>query len=55
MPIRVEIEGRGQVAEFPDGTDQNIIDAAIRRDYFGQKETQGQRAAKYGEMLFALR
>lgn len=35
MPIRVEIEGKGMVAEFPDGTDQGIIDAAIKRDYFG--------------------
>lgn len=35
MPIRVEIEGKGMVAEFPDGTDPSVIDAAIKRDYFG--------------------
>ncbi len=34
MPISVEIEGKGMVAEFPDGTDQSIIDATIKRDYF---------------------
>jgi len=34
MTIRVEIEGKGQVAEFPDGTDQAVIDAAIKRDFF---------------------
>lgn len=39
MPIRVEIEGRGVVAEFPDGTDQKVIDAAIKRDYFSGKDT----------------
>jgi len=38
MPIRVEIEGRGMVAEFPDGTDQKVIDAAIKRDYFSGKD-----------------
>lgn len=35
MTIRVEIDGRGQVAEFPDGTDQAVIDAAVKRDFFG--------------------
>ncbi len=35
MPIQVQIEGKGQVAEFPDGTDQTVIDATIKRDYFG--------------------
>ena len=35
MPIRVEIEGKGKVAEFPDGTDQGVIDAVIQRDFFG--------------------
>ena len=34
--IRVEIEGKGQVAEFPDGTSQDVIDSAIKRDYFSQ-------------------
>lgn len=37
MPIRVEIEGQGVVAEFPDGTDPAVIDAAVQRDYFGKK------------------
>lgn len=37
MPIRVEIEGKGLVAEFPDGTDQSVIDAAIKRDYFAKE------------------
>lgn len=36
MPIRVEIEGKGVVAEFPDGTDQAVIDAAIQRDFFSK-------------------
>ena len=34
MTIRVEIAGKGMVAEFPDGTDPSVIDAAIKRDYF---------------------
>jgi len=34
MAIRVQIQGRGQVAEFPDGTDPAVIDTAIKRDYF---------------------
>jgi hypothetical protein len=36
MPIQVEIEGKGVVAEFPDGTDQAIIDSAIKRDFFSE-------------------
>lgn len=35
--ITVEIEGKGQVAEFPDGTPQEVIDSAIKRDYFTAK------------------
>ena len=38
MSIQVEIEGKGQVAEFPDGTPPEIIDAAIKRDYFAKAE-----------------
>lgn len=37
MPIKVEIEGKGVVAEFPDGTDQSVIDAAVQRDYFSDQ------------------
>jgi hypothetical protein len=35
MAIQVEIEGKGAVAEFPDGTPESVIDAAIKRDFFG--------------------
>ena len=38
--IRVEIEGKGQVAEFPDGTSQDVIDSAIKRDFFSQPSKQ---------------
>lgn len=41
MAIRVEIQGKGMVAEFPDGTSDNIIDAAIKRDYFAKAEEPG--------------
>ena len=36
MTVRVEIQGRGQVAEFPDGTDPSVIDQTIKRDYFSK-------------------
>jgi len=39
MTIQVEIEGKGVVAEFPDGTDPQVIDTAIKRDYFGVAAT----------------
>ncbi len=51
MPISVEIEGKGMVAEFPDGTDQSIIDATIKRDYFnpeGKMRMGGLSDAKEG-------
>lgn len=38
MGIRIEIEGKGQVAEFPDGTSQSVIDSVIQRDFFSQQE-----------------
>jgi hypothetical protein len=38
MTIQVEIEGRGVVAEFPDETDPKIIDMAIQRDFFPNKQ-----------------
>lgn len=44
MTIRVEIEGKGQVAEFPDGTDQAVIDAAIKRDFFGKNPSGATRS-----------
>lgn len=37
--ITVEIEGKGQIAEFPDGTPQEVIDSAIKRDYFTPTKT----------------
>lgn len=40
MPIQVKIEGKGVVAEFPDGTDPTIIDSAIKRDYFSKPTEQ---------------
>jgi len=51
MAIRVQIQGRGQVAEFPDGTDPAIIDAAIKRDYFSDMGAtiQGNPAASASE------
>lgn len=36
MTIQVEIEGKGIVAEFPDGTDPQVIDNSIKRDYFNE-------------------
>lgn len=51
MSISVEIEGKGVVAEFPDGTDQGIIDATIKRDYFnpeGKMRMGGLSDAKEG-------
>jgi len=36
MTIKVEIDGKGVVAEFPDGTDPGVIDAAVKRDFFSQ-------------------
>lgn len=33
MTIRVEV--KGQVIEFPDGTPDDVIDAAVKRDFFG--------------------
>lgn len=35
MGIFVEIEGMGRVAEFPDGTLDDVINEAIQRDFFG--------------------
>ncbi len=46
MPISVEIEGKGSVAEFPDGTSQAVIDKVIKRDYFSKKESFMDRVAK---------
>lgn len=46
MPIRVEIEGQGKVAEFPDGTPQAAIDFAIKRDFFGGKGKEKQKPDK---------
>lgn len=35
MAIKVEIDGQGNVAEFPDGTDHKVIDHVMQRDFFG--------------------
>lgn len=42
MTIRVVIEGRGKVAEFPDGTSPEVIDAAVKRDFFSDTPVQPQ-------------
>ena len=34
MPITVDIDWRGTVAEFPDGTPDDVIDQSVRRDFF---------------------
>lgn len=34
MTIKVEIEGKGVVAEFEDGTPREVIDKVIKRDFF---------------------
>jgi hypothetical protein len=36
--IDVEIEGKGVVAQFPKGTDPAVIDMAIQRDFFPNKQ-----------------
>src|SRR4030042_5948026 len=36
MPIRMYIQGKGVVAEFPDGTPEVVIDMAVQRDFFGK-------------------
>lgn len=36
MPIQVEIEGKGIVAEFPDGMSEEAIDAVVQRDFFSK-------------------
>lgn len=46
MPIRVEIEGKGMVAEFPDGTEPSVIDVAIKRDYFSESSSQDKTTLK---------
>lgn len=50
MPIRVEIEGKGVVAEFPDDTDQATIDAAVQRDYFPTKQPTKPGPSMAGEL-----
>lgn len=52
MAIRVEIEGRGVVAEFPDGTPQDVIDSTVRKEFFGAKPSVGEQV-KSGVKNFA--
>jgi hypothetical protein len=49
MPIIVEIEGKGVVAEFPDDTDQSVIDSAIKRDFFS---SGGEQPSKKPEKVY---
>jgi hypothetical protein len=39
MPIQVQIEGRGAVAEFPDGTDPKVVQATVKRILSGGERT----------------
>lgn len=43
MTIRVEVEGKG-VAEFPDGTPQEVIHLAVQRDFFGRQPSVSEKA-----------
>lgn len=44
MPIRVDVNG--QMVEFPDGTPDDVIDAAVKRDFFGPKGNAAERFGK---------